>query len=229
MSLLKSTFASFLISLFLVNFSYAQEPTSLDILKGIAQTPEIAKFFEGTFNHLGIIIDESGEKITLHHEGDKITIEEGLDPNKVDFVLPLILKDIGNVVKFSSDGKFDEEEATHVAKVFFTPFTRETMKNPVMSENRKRKAAGIEDLIHVQLLFPDGSVAASHTLIYAAKQWVVLDELVGVPRRTFKMKAGPALEYQVKVFHAIEMDSKKEWIKFVKWYKTWRNEHSTKS
>jgi len=31
-----------------------------------------------------------------------------------------------------------------------------TMKNPVMTENRKRKAAGIEELIHVYLNFPDG-------------------------------------------------------------------------
>ena len=67
-----------------------------------------------------------------------------------------------------------------------------TMKNPVMTENRKRKAAGIEELIHVYLNFPDGKTATAHTLIYAADQWVVIEGIVGTPQRVFKLTHQPA-------------------------------------
>ena len=91
------------------------------------------------------------------------------------------------------------------------------MKNPVLTENRKRKAAGIEDLIHVYLIFADGKTAAAHTLIYAADQWVVIDGLVGAPKRVFKLNHHEALDYQSNVFDAIQKDTKKDWLTFVKW------------
>lgn len=197
-------------------------------LESIVQTPEIASFFEGVFNHLGVTIAETGEQLTLHHEGKIIRIEEGMDPKAVDFVLPLNLMNIDHLLAFTKDGKFDEVEATNVAKVFFTPFTKVTLQNPVLTENRKRRAAGIEDFIHVYLIYPDSTTATAHTLIYAANQWVVIDEIIGKPRRTFVLTQGPALEYQRKVFHAIQEDSRSGWLSFVKWYTDWRKAYSVK-
>mgnify|MGYP005621721295 FL=1 len=203
--------------------------TSSETLKSIIQTDAITAFFDGTFNHLGIRIEESKEMLTLHHEGTSIRVEDGLKPAEVDFVLDLDLTGIENLVKYTEDGEIDDTEATIIARVFFTPFTKVTMQNPVLTQNRKRKAAGIEDLIHVYLTFPDGKTAAAHTLIYAADQWVVVDDIVGTPKRVFKLNHREALDYQRKVFDAIEKDTKKDWLAFVKWYKTWRSEHSTTS
>jgi len=98
-----------------------------------------------------------------------------------------------------------------------------------MTENRKRKAAGIEELIHVYLNFPDGKTATAHTLIYAADQWVVIEGIVGTPQRVFKLTHQPALDYQRHVFEAIETDTKKGWLAFVKWYKEWRKDYSVES
>jgi hypothetical protein len=149
-----------------------------------------------------------------------------MNPDEVDFVLPLALRNISDLLDQASDGSFDEVEATQIARVFFTPFTRVTLKHHIMQANAKRKAAGIEELIHVKLLFPDGSLAASHTLIYAADQWVVVEGLVGAPERTFTLKQAEALNYQRKVFAAMQTDTKKEWMAFLKWYREWRKEHS---
>lgn len=207
----------------------AQDKTAVSTLKEIVQTPELARFFDGIFNTLGIIIQETGEQLTAYHEGDRIRIESGMNPTEVDFVLPLALRNISDLVKQASDGSFDEVEATQIARVFFTPFTRVTLKHHIMSANAKRKAAGIEELIHVKLLFPDGTEAAAHTLIYAADQWVVIEGLVGVPERSFTLKQDQALTYQRKVFAAMQTDTRKEWMSFLKWYRDWRENHSVKT
>lgn len=208
------------------NSLFAQTSTTKERLERITQTPEIADFFKGIFNHLGIEIAETGEKLTLHHEGSKITIENGLVEHKVDFILPLRLQNITNLENFAADGKFDDVEATNVARVFFTPFTRVTLKNEVLSENKKRKAAGIEDLIHVYLLYPNGDVAAAHTLVYVSDQWLVLDEVVGNPKRVFKLTQAPALDYQRKIFEAMQTNTNKGWLSFLSWYKEWRKVYS---
>lgn len=201
--------------------------SSVEQLKTIIQTPEITAFFEGTFEKLGIQVKESDEKITLIHRGDHIEVVDGLDESAVDFILDLDLHGIDNIMAYTEDGKIDDDEATRIARVFFTPFTKVTMQNPVLTENRKRKAAGIEDLIHVYLLFEDGSVAAAHTLIYASDQWLVIDGVHGTAKRTFRLTHEPALEYQRKVFEAIQTDTKSGWINFLKWYKDWRPKYST--
>lgn len=226
MHLLRYGLITFLVSMLAFQSNAQSNKSSKDVLESITQTPELAGFFDGIFNHLGIVIQETGEELTAHHEGDHIRIEEGMNRDEVDFVLPLELRNVSDLVEQSADGEFDEVEATKIARVFFTPFTKVTLKNEVLSANRKRKAAGIEDLIHVHLLFPDGSEAASHTLIYVADQWIVLEELVGNPKRVFKLTHGPALEYQRKIFHAMEVDTRKEWLRFVKWYKDWRKDYS---
>jgi len=224
MYLKRSHFVALMFSIMATLVATAQ--SSSDVLKTIVQTPQITTFFEGTFDHLGIEITDSDEQLTLHHEGNHIRIEDGLDHGQVDFVLQLNLTGIENLVKYTEDGVIDDNEATRIARVFFTPFTRVTMQNPILTENRKRKAAGIEDLIHVHLIFPDGTTAAAHTLIYASDQWIVIEDLVGTPKRVFKLQHGPALEYQRKVFSAIKTDTRKGWISFVRWYKTWRNVYS---
>jgi hypothetical protein len=213
-----------LLSLFLLSsslFAQYEEAKAGDQLRAIAQTPNIAQFFDGLFQSLGVVMD-SGEELTVYHEGAQLRVVDGLDKSKVDFVLPLVGRDIGNMVGFADDGKIDEVEATHIAKVFFTPFTRETLKSPLLSNDKKRKKAGIEELIHVYLMLPDGSQFDSHTLIFAQSQWIVLDGIVGKAGRTYTLNAMEALKYQRKILEAMKTDTKKGWISFAKWYKQWR-------
>ena len=224
---MKTTFIATLCAALLFLSPSVHSQSSVEILSQIVQTPEITSFFEGTFNSLGIRVKESDERITLHHRGDRIEVQPGLDESAVDFILDLDLRGIDNVVAYTDDGKIDDDEATKIARVFFTPFTKVTMQNPVLAENRKRKAAGIEDLIHVYLQFQDGSTAAAHTLVYVSDQWLVIDGIYGEAKRTFHLTHQPALDYQRKVFSAIQTDTKKGWIEFLKWYKEWRPKYST--
>jgi len=95
-------FRTYLIAFTIVCISQtAMAQTSSETLKSIIQTDAITAFFDGTFNHLGIRIEESKEMLTLHHEGTSIRVEDGLKPAEVDFVLDLDLTGIENLVKYT--------------------------------------------------------------------------------------------------------------------------------
>lgn len=209
---------------FLIFFQFliAQGSTSLKTWESILQTPELVNYFNGIFNHLGVVIDETGESFTIHHTGDAFVFEEGIVKEKVDFVVPLQIANIENMVRHSQDGKISENESWRILDVLFTPMTRVTLETPVLSVNWRRKLAGVEDLTHVYLLNPSGKNASSHTLIYVKGQWLVLNGLHGSPRRIYRMTPSQSIEYQREIFAAMQKDTLWGWWKFAKFYKKWR-------
>ena len=209
---------------FLIFFQFliAQGSTSLKTWESILQTPELVNYFNGIFNHLGVVIDETGESFTIHHTGDAFVFEEGIVKEKVDFVVPLQIANIENMVRYSQDGKISENESWRILDVLFTPMTRVTLETPVLSVNWRRKLAGVEDLTHVYLLNPSGKNASSHTLIYVKGQWLVLKGLHGSPRRIYRMTPSQSIEYQREIFAAMQKDTLWGWWKFAKFYKKWR-------
>ena len=188
----------------------------------IFQTPELLSYFDGVFDHLGIIIEETDERFTVHRLDTEFIFESGIIQDEVDFIVPLKLVNIENMIRHANDGKIDSNESWRILAVLFTPLTKVTLQNPVLAVNWRRKLAGVEDLTHVYLLNPNGDEASKHTLIYVKGQWLVLDGIHGNPRRTYRMTPGDSLEYQRTVFKALKEDSFWGWIKFSSWYKKWR-------
>ena len=217
----------FLISLtILISLLKSEENSSMNAWKGIFQTPEIVSYFQDVFESLGVSIEETGERFTIHHNGDKLIFEEGIIDDKVDFIVPLKLENIENMILHSKDGTIDPSESWRILDVLFTPLTRVTLEAPVLSVNWRRKLAGVEDLTHVYLLNPDGQEASKHTLIYVKGQWLVLKGIYGKPRRTYRMTPEESIQYQRAVFKALKKNSLWEWIKFSMWYKKWRKTNS---
>lgn len=208
--------------LIIFQFLLGQETSSLKTWESILQTPELINYFNGIFNHLGVVIDETGESFTIHHTGDAFIFEEGIINDKVDFIVPLQVENIKNMVRHSEDGKISENESWRILDVLFTPMTRVTLETPVLSVNWRRKLAGVEDLTHVYLLNPSGKEASSHTLIYVKGQWLVLKGLHGSPRRIYRMTPTQSIEYQRAIFSAMQKDTLWGWWKFAKFYKKWR-------
>ena len=200
----------------------AQDVSSLKTWENILQTPELVEYFHGIFNHLGITIKETGESFTIHHKGDSFAFEEGIIKENIDFVVPLELQNIENMVKHAQDGKISANESWRILNVLFTPMTRVTLKTPVLSVNWRRKLAGVEDLTHVYLLNPSGEEASVHTLIYVKGQWLVLKGLYGDARRIYRMTPEQSLEYQREIFSAMQINTLWHWWKFSKFYKKWR-------
>ena len=215
--------------LFIVAFSLSLSlPTttsSMNAWQGIFQTPELLDYFKDVFESLGIVIDESNEKFTIHHRGDRFEFEDGINDD-VDFVVPIGLENISNMILHAKDGKIDVSESWRILDVLFTPLTRVTLESPILSVNWRRKLAGVEDLTHVYLLNPSGREASKHTLIYVKGQWLVLKGIHGSPRRTYRMTPDDSIEYQRTIFRAMKEDSFIGWIKFAGWYKRWRKKNS---
>ena len=68
----------FLISLtILISLLKSEETSSMNAWKEIFQTPEIISYFQDVFESLGVSIEETGERFTIHHNGDKLIFEEG--------------------------------------------------------------------------------------------------------------------------------------------------------
>jgi len=200
----------------------AQEVSSLQKWEKILQTPELLNYFNGVFENLGIKIKETGESFTIHHQGDSFYFEKGIIEEKVDFIVPLELQNIENMVRHAKDGQISADESWRILNVLFTPMTRVTLEAPVLAVNWRRKLAGVEDLTHVYLLNPSGEEASIHTLVYVKGQWLVLKGLHGDARRIYRMTPDQSLEYQRNVFSAMKKNSLWNWWKFSRWYKKWR-------
>tara|TARA_Y100001970_G_scaffold289035_1_gene418160 strand:- start:435 stop:1106 length:672 start_codon:yes stop_codon:yes gene_type:complete len=196
--------------------------SSLDAWENILQTPELLTYFNGVFEHLGVTIEETGEQFTIHQLDSKFVFEDGIIEEDVDFIVPLRLENIENMMMHAKDGEISALESWRILDVLFTPLTKVTLQNPVLSVNWRRKLAGVEDLTHVYLLNPNGGEASKHTLIYIKGQWLVLKGIYGNPRRTYRMTPEDSLEYQRTIFKALKQDSLFGWFKFSRWYKKWR-------
>ena len=202
---------------------YAQNTDSyMNSWGNIVQTAEVVEYFNGVFDVIGISIEETGEKFTVYHRGDTITLKQGIDPNS-DFIVPLKAQNIHNMIAHSDDGIISSEESWRILSVLFTPLTKVTLQTPVLSVNWRRMLVGVEDLTHVYLISPDNQEANKHTLIYVKGQWLVLEGLHGHARRTYRMDESDSLLYQRKIFLAMKKDTFIGWVKFGIWYKRWRN------
>ena len=194
---------------------------AVDLWQQVVQTDEIVEFFTDVFDVIGITIEETGEEITVRIGDGRIDIEPGL-PEKCDFLVPLKMENITNMVAHAEGGSLDEFAAWRIASVLFTPLTRETLKNPVMSNGILRRLGRVEDLIHVRLVGPDREQVASHTLAFTAGQWLVMEGLHGQPKRAFTLTGEQCVTYQRQVFKAIRANNMFAWTRFMRWYLKWR-------
>ena len=137
---------AFIITFILLNTAYTQVTSSLQAWENILQTPELVDYFRGIFNHLGVTVEETGEEFTIHHTGERFNFESGIKHDEVDFIVPIKVQNIQNMIAHSQDGKISLEESWRILDVLFTPLTRVTLQTPLLSINWRRKLAGVEDL-----------------------------------------------------------------------------------
>ena len=194
---------------------------AIDLWRAVAQTNELVGFFSGIFDVIGITVEETGEELTVRVAEGKIHIDPGL-PDRCDFLVPLKMENVTNMVSHAADGSLNAFETWRIASVLFTPLTRETLKNPVMCRGMLRRLARVEDLIHVRLLGPEAEQVASHTLMFASGQWLVIEGLHGRAKRTFNMTGDQCVTYQKQIFGAMKAGSILGWMRFARWYVKWR-------
>jgi hypothetical protein len=186
----------------------------------------IARYFSGIFNQLAVEVLDTGEKFTVHHKEDHFELTEGLS-EVADFHVEIMSENIENMKAHGADGTINANESFRIMSVLFTPLTKASLKNPILSQPFLRKLSGIEDHIVVYLEHPTTDEFVSHTLLYFNNQWLVVPGVHGTPKRTFRLNPSQTIEYQRKFFTAMKKDSLSGWQTFKKWYFEWRKEVST--
>ena len=194
----------------------------MQMWQGIADTPALVEYFKDSFDTLGVSVEGTEYSLTVTHTGTALELKSGIAED-VDFQVTITPEQVMNMVSNAEDNQISEQESWRILNVLFTPMTAVTLDNEVLTNNRLRKALGVEDLTHVSLLNPSGDTASSHTLFYVKGQWVVVSGLHGKPRRTYTLTPAQALEYQKKIFSAMRADDRKQWKEWAKWYKSWRD------
>jgi hypothetical protein len=192
----------------------------------IVQTPELVGYFDGVFGKAGISVEpesqtDAKEEFTVVNGGESFSFHPGIDSD-VEFVVPLNQQNVENMLQFAGDGKFDARESWRIVQVLFTPITRAALSSPKVSSNWLRALTGVEPVIHVNLVDPDGGVAVCHTLAFAGDQWLVIDGLHGNAKRTFWLSPEQALTFQRKLYSAMKDDNMNSWWQFANWYREWR-------
>ena len=196
-----------------------RNPPPLDpmqLWQGIADTPALVEYFKDSFDTLGVSVEGTEHSLTVTHTGTALELKSGIAED-VDFQVTITPEQVMNMVSNAEDNQISEQESWRILNVLFTPMTAVTLDNEVLTNNRLRKALGVEDLTHVSLLNPSGDTASSHTLFYVKGQWVVVSGLHGKPRRTYTLTPAQALEYQKKIFSP-KADDRKQWKEWAKWY-----------
>ncbi len=124
-----------ILSIIAITSLNSQVTSSLYTWQNILQTPELLTYFDGVFEHLGIHVEETDEQFTIHHLGPQFSFEEGIHEGEVDFIVPVQLQNIKNMVVHAKDGQINPGESWRIVDVLFTPMTRVTLQTPVLSIN----------------------------------------------------------------------------------------------
>jgi len=192
----------------------------------IVQTPELVDYFRDVFSKAGVTVEptvqtEAKEEFTVVNDGSSFTFHGGVDSD-VDFVVPLNQENVENLLQFAADGNFDARESWRIVQILFTPLTRAALQSPRVRNNWLRALTGVEPVIHVNLVDPDGGVAVCHTLAYAGDQWLVIEGLHGEAKRTYWLSPEQALIFQRKLYISLKEDTMNGWWQFSNWYREWR-------
>lgn len=196
----------------------------MEVLQTVAADARVVQFVAGAFERLGVNVRDTGEAITCVHRGDQIDFEDRIVHGRVDYTVEVESTQLEHLGQQVQAGTFDEMEKFRIVRVLFTPATAAMLADqPVLSHPLVRRLAGVENLIHVRLVAPAaGEEDGTHTLVYAAGQWLVFPGLHGQAQRTFTLSTEEVLDYQRHIFAAVRAVAFGEWLRFGRWYRQWR-------
>lgn len=223
------TFTTFLLSclsIIITTLSFSQQESAIEQWEELLNKPKLAEYFNGIFEDMGFIVEETGETFTVHHGGDHFTINSGIVSDEVDYIVRLHEENIQNMRRYGADSEINASESYKIMSLLFTPLTVASLSNPTLSKPMLRKMSGIDNHIHVNLLSPDYRDTTSHTLIFINRAWMVIPGKHGTALRTFNLTEQDAIEYQRQVFIALKANNMKSWKQFKRWYMIWRKKVS---
>ena len=193
----------------------------IDLWRDTTGRDDVAELTRGLFTKLGVRVTDTGEELTVARNEAGLTLAPALDENAVDYVVDITSDQARRLSREAGErGPLDPIEQYRVVSALFTAATAATLRKPRLSSPLLRFVTGAESLIHVCLTSPDPAAEPDtcHSLVYAARQWLVIGGLHGRPQRSFRMDVGETLEYHRRVVAVMREETPGKWLDFAKWY-----------
>ncbi|HEY0009180.1 MAG TPA: hypothetical protein VGB55_10690 [Tepidisphaeraceae bacterium] len=195
--------------------------------QSIAGNADLVHFVAGMFHKLVVDVTDRREQFTVVHDGTAVQLRPGVD-GAADFAVAISSFEADRLADEAQRSPLGEVERFRIVRALFTAATAATLKQPRLASPLLRKLMGAESLIHVRLKSPvPEEDDATHTLIYAARQWLVILGLHGRAQRRYEMTVDQAADYQRHVHDVLLHDTPAGWLRFGRWYRQWRPTVST--
>ena len=209
----------------------APNPSTIELWQTTAARREVVELVEGLFDKLGVEVVDTGERLTVTRQDGALRLSEGVDASAVDYTVSITRMQAERMASEAKEaGPLDPVQIYRVVAALFTAATAATLEQPRLASPFLRFVTGAESLIHVCLTSPNRAAEPDtcHSLIYAARQWLVIDGLHGQPQRSFRMDVAQTLEYQRRVVKVMKNETLGNWLDFARWYRSWRSSVSVR-
>jgi hypothetical protein len=197
--------------------------TNQETLQALCQKPAAVEWFKGLFHTGHLEVTDTGEKFTVKHDGQRLTVTTGFEAGRPNFVVPLESTNLRNLSSFFEDEEIDAQEEYRIVKFMLRPCLRAALDMPVLRNKAFRKVVNVDTHWQEALLDPEGQEDEQVTVVYVNDQWLILTGYHGRPQRRLVMTPAQVLEYQRKIFDANEKDTLPAWLSLASWYRTWRD------
>jgi len=191
-------------------------------LAPIAESPQVASLFKGTFDVLNFTVAESGEHFYLVHAGDRIDVKGGKFGG-ADLDVVITQAQVDAISRLAADGTLDDRDAFDIMRILFSPIARAFLSGSFLSNTIILRMAGVEDLIHITFWSEGRADTSSVTLMHTGGKWNAVDGLEGRPKRVFRLNPTETSEYMRRVHTTRKSVNPVVWINFVNWYLHWRD------
>ena len=199
---------------------------NLQQLQELAQQPSAVEWFKGLFRRVHMEIRDTGEHFTILHHGDRLEVQEGLQGDNPNFVVPLESQNIRNLTGFFADRDIDAYEQYRIVKFMIRPCLEANLKMPILQNGTFRRIVKLDTHWQQALLDPQGNEDEQLTVVSVNNQWLIIPGYHGKPQRRLLMKPEQALEFQRRVLDADEKNNLPVWLEAGRWYRKWRDEVS---
>jgi hypothetical protein len=202
--------------------------SALEKLRGLEQPADVVLLFKDMFDRVGLQILDSDERFTCIHKGNKITFEDGIDEDSVDFCVSIYSYQIDRFIADVKIGYKDPLSHFRLAREFFRfpqHGGKSLLNNPILTNSTFRKLIHSKNLLHNK----DEESDATYTVFFVNGSWNLASGLVGDPERVFRLSVDDALELNRHIFTASRDTKLTDMPKLAKWYVDWRDRVEVKA
>ena len=191
-----------------------------------AQEPQVLEFLRGLFDSAGVRVTDTGEVFTCSQQEGAITFEDGIDQDRVDFIVEIDSTQVDRLASEAGTNGFSEIEKYRILRALLgTPlaYSASLMNNRLLGNPLLRKALRVVDVAHIYAQSPSAEEPdETFTLSLQAGGWVLDKGIHGKARRVLTLDLENALNFHRKTLAFKKSHGVLATLSYLAWYIPWR-------